>query len=324
MKIINIIISILAVISFSVHAGCAYYANYNRGSINFPNISVARDAHVGDTLATAEVKFSVDGYYNMTFKCSPDGGQLYYKMTYNNGIASSIANVYNTNIPGIGIRINFYASGIYYNNPATVRAIAGTGSDHTFGVRQTSAELVKIGPVTSGTLQTGVATSYYGDDGVDGSNIYIDSATQVTSLACSLNTPNSMSFPLGNIPASEFSNTSIGTASTEKNTQNIQLSCDSGVNVNVSLTGQQNPETTDASVLALSGSSSGSQVASGLGVQILYNSTPLTLGQEINITKTTTSEEQVNIALTARYVQTSNTVKAGQANATATLNITYQ
>jgi type 1 fimbria pilin len=100
------------------------------------------------------------------------------------------------------------------------------------------------------------------------------------------------------------------------------LSCNNNTNVNVTLNGEQNPETSDASVLALSGQGSES-VAKGIGVQLLYNGAPLKLNEMFKF-ETTESNAIVTYPLTARYIQTEDKIKAGSANATATLNLTYQ
>ncbi|MDU7775121.1 MAG: fimbrial protein, partial [Citrobacter sp.] len=92
-------------------------------------------------------------------------------------------------------------------------------------------------------------------------------------------------------------------------------------NINVTLTGTQNPDTTDDSVLELSNQGD-DKVAAGIGVQLLYNDTPLELNKMLNLKRSAGGQEPFPI--TARYIQTKDKVRAGQANATATLNLTYQ
>lgn len=102
---------------------------------------------------------------------------------------------------------------------------------------------------------------------------------------------------------------------------NVGLTCDAGTRVNAMLTGVQNTDTSTAGVLQLTGAGS-AEVASGVGIQILYNNTPLALNN--NIVLKTSAGGQETFPFTAQYYQTKNTVKTGSANAIATLNITYQ
>lgn len=52
------------------------------------------------------------------------------------------------------------------------------------------------------------------------------------------------------------------------------------------LTGPQNPDVSDNTVLALTGQGSAG-VARGVGVQLVYNNTPLTLGNNLVLKRTT-------------------------------------
>jgi hypothetical protein len=74
----------------------------------------------------------------------------------------------------------------------------------------------------------------------------------ITTLACSLSS-GSLSFPIGNIPATSFGSTVGTTPSNAQVTQTLGLTCNPGANINISLSGQQNPDVANTSVLALSG-----------------------------------------------------------------------
>ncbi|HDE1997161.1 TPA: fimbrial protein, partial [Klebsiella quasipneumoniae] len=63
-------------------------------------------------------------------------------------------------------------------------------------------------------------------------------------------------------------------------------------------------------------------VAQGVGVQLVYNNTPLILGNNLVLKRTNGGQEM--FPLTARYYQTNTTVTTGIANASATLSLTYQ
>ena len=142
----------------------------------------------------------------------------------------------------------------------------------------------------------------------------------ITTLACSLSS-GSLSFPIGNIPATSFGSTVGTTPANAQVSQNLGLSCNPGANINISLSGQQNPDVANTSVLALSGQG-GPGVAQGVGVQILYGGTPLNLNNTVFLKQSGGGLESFPIV--ARYYQTKTAVSPGTANATATLNITYQ
>jgi Fimbrial protein. len=114
----------------------------------------------------------------------------------------------------------------------------------------------------------------------------------------------------------------VGTTPTiAQNTQNLGLACDAGANINVTLQGIQNPDVSTTSVLALTGQG-GADVATGVGVQLLYNGSPLVLNKLVTLKKSSGGQETFPIV--ARYYQTKKSVTTGKANASATLDLTYQ
>jgi len=151
-------------------------------------------------------------------------------------------------------------------------------------------------------------------------NLYIGGVASVTQVACNVNTSN-LTFPIGDISTSTFGS-SVGTIpSGAQNTQNLGLNCDAGANINVMLQGTQNPDVGTTSVLALTGQGN-SDVAKGVGVQLLYNGTPLVLNNRIVLKQSAGGQE--TFPITARYYQTKTSVSTGKANAAATLDLTYQ
>jgi hypothetical protein len=172
-------------------------------------------------------------------------------MRYINASLSSYGNhVYATNINGIGIRLS---SGNYFENP-----------DNTFTYNAQSSyvewwggkvELVVTGPVSSGPLTTGVigVVTLQGSDGVfrDGLTVQLTGGT-INALACSVQS-SQLTFPIGDIPASVFGTVIGTTPSGAQNTQNLGLSCSAGTNINISLSGIQNPDSANTSVMALTG-----------------------------------------------------------------------
>lgn len=252
------------------------------------------------------------------------------------GYKDGARKIFKTNIPGVGIEIGGY--GLQSNGFNTTKyvgeqpynaGLAGNDWVEIVGLYgccvNASAtgyvKLFKIGDITSGVL-----TGKYGAFIVGNINNLSDwgaevalnfSTTTVTQVKCSI-TSQGLTLPIGNVPTNEFGN-SPGTAAAKTVTEDLGLNCDAGTNINVKLSGIQNADSTDPSILALS---PGEGNATGVGVQLLYNDKPLELNKLLNLKTSTGGVE--SFPITARYIQTKDTVTAGAANATATLNITYQ
>lgn len=298
----------------SVLAGTCTTITPQISTLSVGTINVQRDAPVGTVVFSGAA--SNTGSY-LTGCSNPL--MLGFSMRYNNATLSSYGNhVYNTNISGMGIR---FSSNNYFENPAnTFSYNAQTSYVDWYGGK---IELVVTGPVSSGALTPGVigVVTLQGSDGVyrDGLTTQLTSGT-INALACSITTPQ-LTFPIGDISASAFG-TAIGTTPTgAQNTQNLGLTCTPGTNISVSLGGIQNPDSSNTSVMALTGQGM-TGTAKGVGVQLLYNGTPLVLNSRLLLKQSSGGQE--TLPLTARYYQTLTSVESGAANASATLNLTYQ
>lgn len=142
-------------------------------------------------------------------------------------------------------------------------------------------------------------------------------AFSVTTLACSLSNT-VISVPMGTVEKRAFrgQGTWPGDANTRSFT--VPLNCNAGTRVNVQIDGSA--QNASQGVLNLTG---GSGSASGVGIQLLYNGSPLPLATPI-LTGTASSEGAYSIPLQARYYQTSSNITPGAANASATFTLTYQ
>ncbi|ELY4722249.1 fimbrial protein [Cronobacter sakazakii] len=293
------------------HAAC-----YALGSpTDYPDLGsliAQRDLPVGTVIA--ERQFGVTGIKNGS--CDANGGYVYNYYFYAGAKATSIPNVYTTNIPGVGISLQEVGSAYYTLNGTAVH-MSGPVDLYDTG-QGPIVKVYKIGEITSDKFPYGlVAQQAINNQPI--LNFYITGGS-VTQVACSITTPN-LTFPIGDVLASKFGS-SVGTIpSGAQNTQNLGLDCDANANINVSLSGIQNPDVSDTSVLALTGQGS-SDVASGVGVQLLYNNSPLKLNNRIVLKKSSGGQEM--FPLVARYYQTKNAVTTGKANASATLDLTYQ
>ena len=280
----------------------------------FGNVIVQRDSPVGTVLATKRKDFSLHAG-------GIGGCAFYYTMFYNSAVASGQEHVYKTNISGVGIKATFgdYAGWHTADVPAT------KGRQFEGGTWMTGwiIDLIKTGDIESGILSSGkIAAGKFSlsADGAPGNEVSVNLvSSSITQVMCSTKNGNSLSFPIGNVSASEF--LGKGTISAEKNTVNITLSCDPHANINITLNGIQNADSSDGSVLALSNQGQ-TGVAEGVGVQLLYDNQPIQINQLLPLKQSQGGQE--SFPLTARYIQTKDAVKPGSANATATLNLTYQ
>lgn len=226
-------------------------------------------------------------------------------------------NIMATSISGLGIRVSLptaegdiYAGSIYYPK---------TSAFFSLPAGSWKVEVIKTGALGSGSLPTGTTLAKMTFIDTDNNSrtlltLNLGAGSSVASSTCTLSST-SISVPIGNIAGTKFSK--IGSTAGDKSFD-IGLKCDKNANINVSMTGTQNKDTAEKSVLALTTGGN----AQGIGVQLLYGGTPLTLGSNLAL-KTASSGGAETLPFTARYYQTQSTVIAGTANATATLTFTY-
>lgn len=296
--------------SFGVNAKC--YANQGGAvsqtfTITTSNVIAQRDAPVGTVIGDFW-----DSGSGIIESCDSEQPSGYYTEMVLFPTKSSIEFVYNTNVEGVGLQLG---NSLHFTNPASFYGVSG-GSLY-FGNHEMF--IVKTGNIKSGIINGGLLARVYGNGDMVNGAVWQFPSTTVIQVACSITTPK-MVFPLGTVPASEFG-TNVGYTSTETNTQNLGLNCDAEANINVMLNGEQNPDVSDTSVLALTGQG-GQGVASGLGVQLVYNGKPLGINSRIVMKRSEGGVEMLPI--TARYYQTKPAVTAGEASTSATLALTYQ
>ncbi|KNC91903.1 fimbrial protein [Trabulsiella odontotermitis] len=308
-KIMPLMALLLAGVAFNSQAVTCTILTPLMNTVGFGTVNVQRDTPTGTTIATTVAP----GYAQV--KTISESGEVCpgnYSMVYLSGTESSIGGVFKTNLVGVGIKVS------------------GMPGDFTLPVYQNSGyynlgyyvvSLVKTGDITPGLLTPGlIAQAWFGSPGNYFTQISLDANSQVNVLSCSLSSQ-VINFDLGTLSAAEFSNVA-GFSPAHTDTQNLGLNCNPGANINVELKGTENPDAAgNRSVLALTGQG-GDNVAGGVGVQLLYNNTPLQLNNRLLLKQSSGGQEI--FPLTARYYQTGPVVTAGEANATATLDITYQ
>lgn len=319
---ITLILSCLYSVPGFSTATCVPQGDY---SVTPQNIIIQRDVPVGTELSR------IEGSTKTMWLCT---GQTTYHAVVLSGTNAHPTiidgkTIFSTNLDGVG-----YALGGALDNLSFTYAANGSDTVYSWyttgllngGTVTTRVTIIfyKTGAISSGEVTTPIygkfTPSMNADDNNGGDLNLVGSAFKVTALACSITTP-TLNFVLGNVPASNFAATIGPVPDLAENTQNLGLNCDADANINVSLNGIQNPDIADTSVLGLTGQGDAG-VAQGVGVQLVYNGTPLELNKIIVLKKSTGGQETFPIV--ARYYQTKTTVMPGKANTSATLNITYQ
>ncbi|MCU6670124.1 fimbrial protein [Enterobacteriaceae bacterium H4N4] len=294
--------------SFYVFADCKFIDGYGPVTLNFsPNIiTVQKDVPVGAVIYSSTTQLN-----QTPVACETDTNTNYYKMSYLGGVATSIPHAYATNIPGVAIEVNV-VWGYLDNPPSTDNTRAGS-----VPLPPVSYKLYKTGEIQSGQFSVGQIGTWT-VTGITPLTVNM-SGGGVTQVACSVSTPN-LTFPIGDVSKADFGS-SIGFTPEKTSTQNLLLDCDRWTNINVTLNGQQNPDVSDPSVLALN-NPGGANTAQGVGVQLLYGGNPLVINSSLALKTSSGGKEAFPV--TARYYQTRNSVTVGEANTTATLTLTYQ
>ncbi|MGM3273878.1 fimbrial protein [Ralstonia sp. 24A2] len=287
-------------------------------NINIGNIVVQRDAPVGTVLLDRDL---TSAQYNLTLlNCTGTGnGQNSFMALPNARAVTGMAGYYNTSMSqflnsGVAVRVD-YPTGLadrQFTNPATLWQF----SPNYFIPGPFRIRLVKTGPITSGTPtptqwfrwtvpQTGGGTLSVAQGNLTGGSI--------TQVACQ---PVSTAFniPMNRTTTMDFHG--VGTTAGETPFF-IAMMCDAGTRLSVALDGTRVGAPENGTV-ALTPAST----ARGVGLQLLYNSNPVTLGQTFSAGITSTGgREQVDFR--ARYIQTGPIAQAGSANATVSYTFTY-
>ncbi|WP_238406828.1 fimbrial protein [Atlantibacter hermannii] len=294
---------------------------------NLPSIlSVQRDAPIGAPLWSGSVGI-------IGANCTePGDGSMWMAYLWYWSHKTVTNNMMPTSVAGVGYKVRIVErSGGSATTPASgyVNLYGGWWPKNLYGgsvLADVYLEIYKTGTITPGTITGEAYYLGYSEVYDNGTSGPFDLAVinfppvQVAVRKCSISTTN-LTFPIGNVPVASFGSTIGFIPSGANNTQNLGLSCDPDANINVSLQGTTNPDISTTSVLALTGQGTAG-VASGVGVQLLYGGSPLQFNTPMVLKRSTGGQE--SLPITARYYQTKTSVSVGSANASATLNLTYQ
>jgi type 1 fimbria pilin len=324
-------------IGFHMNSANAFTCSTVTAATTFspPAIVIQRDLSVGSLLGS-QLTSSVVNAYN----CTNSAPTATYQQSGVKAAGSYVSvingrRIYSTNIAGIGVAVGYISS---KNCPGSTGWVDGTGTgdgnannklicavNGLFANQpiqgQALLQFYKTGPTGSGTVtaqQVGSfilmnnQTSWHNPE----STINIAAFT-VTTLACSVSNT-AIAVNMGNVDKRAFNGTGSSPADSYTRSFNIPLNCNAGTRINVRFDG--NAQNASKGVLNLA---AGSNTATGVGVQLLYNNAPVQIGAII-VAGTSASAGSYNIPLKARYYQTASTITAGVANSSATFTLTYQ
>lgn len=325
---------VLMLAAKSALASCSFMDNRFAASdsvaLNLGHVVVQRDEPVGSVVAT--VTNNALGSRNDFIQCTTSGfvtqwaagGGAFAPVSYN------AQTLYQSGVAGLAFRIITSGAGSTAGRygpgplPRSISGVSCRNADNwwrlcggTWGSIQ--LQLVKIAPVTgSGPITSGSLAQALVSGEMNVLN-YTLSGGQVQTVACSVTNSN-ITVNMGRTKNTNFS----GAGSTSAEVPfTIDLNCDEATNVNLTLEpGSAGAADASRGVLNIDAGGAG-QTATGVGVQVLYNETPVALGEMLKIA-TTASEGMFSIDLRARYFQTSSAITPGKANASATFTTTYQ
>lgn len=313
-KLLFFLLLMIAVLP-EVQATCSFYGGVTSevsGYLNFGNVVIQRDAQVGSTIATA-----ITGPYNGgngIAGCQREAWTARWELTQWGTLSGYGNGVYNTNLPGVGLRLSFASTGRVlpyeisypYSAGGTWLSIPGDGI---------KGELIKTGDITSGALTGSVLARASVVNQFYFANVTLNGTNTVKSEACTVTTP-SVDIPMGDHDKSEFSGAG---SSTDWVSFDIGLSCDVGARINVRIDATADASAGSQGVMLID-----SGGASGVGIQLHYrpDDAAVQYGQERFYWQSVYGDEIVQ--LKARYYQTAGSITPGAANGTATFTLSYK
>jgi type 1 fimbria pilin len=297
----------------------ASYVNCVNGSTltatwraNFSNVQDNPNIAVGAVLATATVAQS--GTTSAIVSCNVVNGTGTGNTTTRVQPLST-GDIASNNVNGASLRL-FY-NGARVTSSTVYRSFTSAGTS-TLTPSGLTVQLIKTSANTS--FNNGFCTNnILAHLSLDGSSSYLANLdacvlgfTRATPT-CSVSTTN-VEIPLGNVAAATL--TTSQPTSPISATKNVTLGCSYTPTVRMTMQGTQLSGAPNT-VLALTG---GTNVAKGVGVQLMYNSAALAIGSAVTVSSA--AGTTLNVPIAARYYRTGD-ITAGPANATATLQFTY-
>lgn len=323
----------------AAHAALICNASGANNTISAGSISVPANPSVGATIATlAPTQFQMPCRFDDSTPVET-AATLWPTFDTASPPVSGFADVYATNVHGLGIRYTFSAPACNASNVSMANGgikltcpISGPVNGPYVPINVTitpsfvATGVIPLGARSLSTVPTVLLTYWTSDDPTNGWEkppLYTGAASGRIVHACSINQPdNTVTLPTVN--RSAFS-AGVGSVASPQSFS-LVFSCSSGAQVSIVLTDSTDPSNRSNVLTATADSS-----AKGIGIQLL-NSTgaPVSFGPDSSDPSTTNQwvigaspNGPLQVPLTARYVRTGD-VEAGTIRALATFTMSYQ
>jgi len=268
-------------------------------------VSVIYDCNGADNLS--------DGYVPVESKKAMTTGKKWEGYT-----------VFKTSHPGVGLVIRARSQGSgglsdYYDFPYGRWISSLYLGKHTllFGV---GGRYIKIGDLANADnpvnpVNVGEISVISNDSKISNTVLISSHGSVLYNTACSVNSP-IVNVNMGNYTTTQFKG--INTTTSSKDIP-ISLDCDFKVRINATVIANSDPSTSQPGAIKLS-----SGGAKGIAVQLLdKNGAGIKLNSKFFVDYQE-NEGQYSLNWKARYLQTEESVAVGDANAVATLSLTYE
>lgn len=300
------------------------------------NITISRDLPVGSVIGTKIMTPTVNA-----FSCYDSQEGVISNQTFGvkaTGTFDSMVNgvrVYKTNVNGIGYAISATTAKCAGGNATVTGSNTMRGDINTAQLCQNTTGM--ISPVLNGSVtvtfyktatETGSGTISARTVGalvlLNNSLLWKSPEAAVSINAFTVTTPackvTTASIPVDMKEVDKNAFNGKGTTPGETYTQSFSLpmTCNAGTAVSVRMEG----DIYDATKGVIN-TTSGSNAATGVGIQLLYGNQPMRLGSDVAV-GTSGAGGGFTVPLKARYYQTGERITTGAANGILSFTMTYQ
>jgi P pilus assembly protein, pilin FimA len=328
----NIFRAILVILILSGTAAPAYASTSctgshpDNGAMTFQlpaSITVEPDTPVGTIIYEESINSAL-----IDMECQSTGNKNkgYVTLTAADARNGVLEGVYQTNVPGIGIRMaeardktpTFNST--YIVTPMHFYSYGSSGWSKINTTYYAALQLVVTEDVEDGYLDTSslTAADKWGKD-VVAQILVSPTSVHIKTNTCNLVDKN-IYVPLKTVSVDNF-DSQYSEVLTDSSFKIAIADCRTGTQIDYQFNSAGSTGVTDGNILAIA---SGDSVASGVGIQILdTNNNVLSFDQTYTAVSSTSANAVAEIPLKARYVKTGD-IKAGKVDAIATFEVFYR
>lgn len=293
--------------SMQAQADCSSVAMATNPTVNFGVITAQRDLSIGGDIVT---KVIPAGNNLIANGCYDD---IREKVSVNLANYPLIGNkLFESGVKGVGIRIK--VNDVQIGSTFLIQSQAGSQNNSRYSPK-IEVTLVKTGDITPGKVSMGpiLTLAEYSSGAYKDALTYRVSSGGITQALCEITGSASIPVEMGTAQVTDFN----GKGSTLPPVDvTIPLECNSGTSVNISFDATSSHQN---GIIDLNSGSS----AEGIGIQLKLKDIPVLFNHALFVAETT-GQGKFDIPLTASYIQTDDSIKAGLASAVANFTVTYE